>query len=92
MAEENNSKEEKKEENAKSQDVTTGRGYQRVHAPIGRMLLNNLLGGIAWGFGTVLGATIVVALLILLLSKLNSVPIIGDFFSNILQTIQQGSK
>ena len=92
MASEDNSKEEKKEDSAKSPDVTTGRGYQRVHASIVRILLNNLLGGIAWGFGTVLGATLVVALVVLLLTKLNSVPIIGDFFSNILQTIQQGSK
>jgi hypothetical protein len=90
MAEE--SSKEKSEVHSKNTDVTTGRGYQRIHAPISRMLLNNLLGGIAWGFGTVLGATLVVALVVLLLTKLNSVPIIGDFFSNILQTIQQGSK
>lgn len=73
-------------------DVTAGRGHSRVHISTGRIVFNNFLGGLAWGFGTVLGATVVVGLVVILLSKLNSVPIIGNFFSSILQAIQQGSK
>ena len=73
-------------------DVTAGRGHSRVHISAGKIILNNFLGGLAWGFGTVLGATVVVGLVVLLLSKLNSIPIIGDFFSSILQAIQQGTK
>ena len=52
------------------------------------MVFNNFLGGLSWGFGTVLGATVVVGLVIIILSKLDSVPIIGEFFSSILQSIQ----
>jgi hypothetical protein len=69
-------------------DVTAGRGHTRVHISTGKIILNNFLGGLAWGFGTVLGATVVVGLVVLLLSKLNGIPIIGDFFSSILQSIQ----
>lgn len=70
-------------------DVTAGRGHTRIHISTGKIMLNNFLGGLAWGFGTVLGATLVVALVIFVLTKLNEVPIIGDFFKSILQTIQQ---
>jgi len=70
-------------------DVTAGRGHTRIHISTGKVVLNNFLGGLAWGFGTVLGATLVVALVIFVLTKLNNVPVIGDFFSSILQTIQQ---
>ena len=69
-------------------DVDHGRGHTRIHISTGKVILNNFLGGLAWGFGTVLGATVVVALVLFVLSKLDTVPIIGDFFSNILQEIQ----
>lgn len=69
-------------------DIFPGRGHTRVYVSIGKMLFNNFLGGLAWGFGTVLGATLVVALVLLLLSKLDTVPIIGDFISEILKQIE----
>ena len=71
-------------------DVTFGKGSSRIHVPTGRIIINNFFGGLAWGVGTVLGATVIVGLIVLVLSKLNSVPIIGDFFSGILQQIQSG--
>ena len=70
-------------------DVAADRGHTRIHISTGKVILNNFLGGLSWGFGTVLGATLVVALVIFVLTKLNDVPIIGDFFSSILRTIQQ---
>ncbi|OGY23439.1 MAG: hypothetical protein A2172_04390 [Candidatus Woykebacteria bacterium RBG_13_40_15] len=70
-------------------DPTQGRGHSRVHLPTGRVILNNFLGGLAWGVGTVLGATIVVGLVIIILSKISSIPIIGDFIGNILNEIQR---
>ncbi|OGY22265.1 MAG: hypothetical protein A2126_03470 [Candidatus Woykebacteria bacterium GWB1_45_5] len=70
-------------------DVTAGRGHTKIHISTGKVVLNNFLGGLAWGFGTVLGATLVVGLVIFVLSKLNSIPIIGDFINDILQGIQQ---
>jgi hypothetical protein len=69
-------------------DSTQGRGHTRVHLPTGKVILNNFLGGLAWGVGTVLGATVIVALIILLLSKLSVIPVVGNFFINILNQLQ----
>jgi hypothetical protein len=46
------------------------------------IMVGNFLGGLAWGFGSVVGATIVVAIL---LGILGNLPWVGDFtrqFSN----------
>lgn len=45
-----------------------------------RIFWANLLAGLARGIGFVLGGTVLVALLALLLIKLTSVPIIGEWF------------
>ena len=88
MAEKENEKQEEKP-GGEYIDVAAGRGHTRIHISTGKVVLNNFLGGLAWGFGTVLGATLVVGLVIFILSKLNSIPVIGDFISDILQGIQQ---
>ena len=64
------------------------RGYTNIHLSLGKILFNNFLGGLAWGFGTVLGATIVVAVVLFLISKLDTVPFIGDFISRVLHEIE----
>ena len=69
-------------------EVSPDRGHTRIHISTWRMILNNFLGGLFWGLGTVLGATLVVGLVIIILGQLNSVPIVGDFFSDILQSLQ----
>ncbi len=51
-------------------------------------MVNNFLGGLAWGFGTVLGASILAALVILILSRLGTVPLIGHFIARILSEVQ----
>ncbi len=43
--------------------------------------------GMVGGLGGVIGATIVVALLIWLLSLLSSVPLVGRFFDSVEQTV-----
>ena len=51
------------------------------------LMFNNFLSGIAWGLGTVVGATFVVALIVFLFSKLNTAPIIGGYISHIMNNI-----
>lgn len=58
-----------------------------IKASIGKMMFSNFLSGIAWGFGTVVGATFVVTLLIFIVSKLNTAPIIGGYISHVLNNI-----
>lgn len=45
-----------------------------------RVLSHNLLAGIARGFGIVIGASLVVALVTLIIGSLTGIPIIGVFF------------
>ena len=69
-------------------DVSEGKGHSRIYISTGKVVFNNFLGGLAWGFGTVLGATVVVAAVILILSKLIGIPVVGKFFGDIIQQIQ----
>ena len=53
----------------------------------------NFFRGIFFGFGTVIGGTIVVALLIWLLSQFANIPGgFGDFIRYIVNIVQQGKK
>ena len=53
----------------------------------------NFVRGILFGAGSVLGGTVVIALLIWILSLLgNVVPPLGDFFDGITTTIESGVK
>lgn len=50
----------------------------------------SFLRGLLIGFGTALGATIGIGLLLWTLGLLDSVPLIGKLFDNVRETIQQG--
>lgn len=53
----------------------------------------NFVRGILFGAGSVLGGTVVIALLIWILSLLgNVIPPLGDFFDGVTQTIESGTK
>lgn len=56
-----------------------------------RIYWMNLMRGIFFGVGSLLGGTIVVALLLWLLSVLGGAPIIGDFFVEVSDTIEEGT-
>ncbi len=49
----------------------------------------NFFRGIAFGFGSVLGATVVVALVLWVLSWFGGVPVVGNLFHETSQTIQK---
>lgn len=51
------------------------------------IIINNFLGGLAWGLGSVIGATLVVAILVGFLKSINFVPIIGDFTHQVMQDV-----
>lgn len=44
------------------------------------VLLANFIGGLAWGLGSVIGATIIVALLVWILNILGLFDIVRDYF------------
>jgi hypothetical protein len=53
-----------------------------------RLLGLSFIKGVMVGFGSVIGATVLVALFIYLLSQISFVPIVGDFVKDIIQEIQ----
>ncbi|OGY29599.1 MAG: hypothetical protein A3F35_02880 [Candidatus Woykebacteria bacterium RIFCSPHIGHO2_12_FULL_45_10] len=57
------------------------------YSPV-RMAFNNFLSGLAWGVGSVLGATVIVAVILVLISKLDTAPIIGKYVSSVMDYIQ----
>ncbi len=51
-------------------------------------MLDNFLGGMAWGLGTVVGISIIAVSMGFLISKIDLLPIIGDWLANILRHTQ----
>ncbi len=50
--------------------------------------IDNFLGGIAWGFGTTIGFSLVIAVLSFILNKLNFIPFVGDFVNAVIQYLK----
>ncbi len=55
-----------------------------------RIFIDNLLGGIAWGFGSIIGATIIIGVFGLAITRSQHIPLIGDIVQVFLEEIQQG--
>ncbi len=53
-----------------------------------KYLTFKFVGGLATGFGTVVGATILVAFLLFLLGQLKVIPVIGDIAAEIVQIVK----
>lgn len=51
-----------------------------THLSKKQILINNFLGGMAWGFGSVVGATAVIATVTYILKRLGVFDTIGAFF------------
>ncbi len=61
----------------------------KVYNSISQLLLFHFLKGIAFGLGSVLGATIIVSILAYVLSQFEFVPILGEWVKLIVQEIQK---
>ncbi|MEO0443087.1 MAG: DUF5665 domain-containing protein [Pseudomonadota bacterium] len=64
--------------------------FVRIYNSPTRMLLFQFLKGIAFGLGSVIGATIVVSFLISFLAQVEFIPIIGEWAKQIMLEIQKG--
>lgn len=65
--------------------------HEKVSAPVSKkqMMWNNFLGGLFWGIGTALGAILLLTVLGFLVSRLDFVPILGDFIAEITHTVKE---
>ena len=64
--------------------------FVSVHNSTTRMLVFQFARGLAFGFGTVIGATILVSVLSYLLSSVDFIPIIGEWAAEVLRIIDTG--
>lgn len=55
-----------------------------------QIFIDNAIGGLAWGVGSVIGATIIIGLLGLIISRSRNIPLIGDVVNVIIEEINQG--
>ncbi len=54
-----------------------------------QIFLNNFIGGIAWGLGATIGASILLAILGIVAGKINTVPLIGSFVSEVVVFVEE---
>ncbi len=66
--------------------------YEKVHRSSKKMLLDNFLGGISWSLGVFVGGTIVIGAISLIFSKIDLIPVIGDFVAEITRYVQTHSQ
>lgn len=55
-----------------------------------RIITDNFIGGMSWGLGTVIGATIIVGILGLAVVRTKNVPLLGDIVKIFASEIQTG--
>lgn len=70
---------------AKALEIMFASDYIDKH----KLYLNNFIRGMFFSAGGVIGATLVIAILIWILSLFDSVPLVGPLFENTRDTIQQ---
>ena len=59
---------------------------------VGRMLMLSLGRGLAFGLGSVIGASFLVSLVVYSLSQIDFIPVIGDWASQIADEIRSGQQ
>ncbi|MEW7009189.1 MULTISPECIES: DUF5665 domain-containing protein [unclassified Lentilitoribacter] len=62
--------------------------YIKVHNSMPRMLGFQFMRGLAFGLGSVVGATVLVSVLVYFLSTIDFIPIIGEWAKEILIMLQ----
>ena len=62
--------------------------YIEVSQSPGKRFLIGLLGGIGWGVGLTIGTTAILAALGFFASKINFVPIFGQFLAEVIKSAQ----
>ena len=61
--------------------------WLQVHNSLPRLVMFQLYRGLAFGLGTVLGATVVLSIVVWSLSQINFIPVIGDWATQVLEII-----
>ena len=57
-----------------------------------QIFIDNFFGGMAWGLGSVVGATLIVGILGIAIVKSKTIPLVGDVVKVVVTEIQTGIK
>lgn len=63
--------------------------FFRMHENVLKLAIFNMVRGVSYGFGWVMGATILVYILTLVLSQIEFIPILGEFASRLIEQINK---
>ncbi len=63
--------------------------YIETTASIKKRLLLGIAGGIGWGIGLTLGTAAIIVLVSFFVSKIDFVPVLGQFFADVINESQQ---
>ncbi len=64
--------------------------YIKMHDSLWRLGAFQLFRGLAFGLGSVLGATLLVSVLVQLLASMDFIPVLGDWVAQIIDQLQLG--
>lgn len=70
-------------------EVLNAHRFVRLHNSIPKLVLFQLLRGMAFGLGTLLGATLLVSWIVYSLSSIDFIPVIGEWAAEIVNIITQ---
>ena len=73
---------------ARAMEVLSDHRFVRIHNSALRLMWYQFLRGLAFGFGTFLGASALVSVVVLLLSQFEFVPVVGSFVTRVIEEIQ----
>ncbi|HYD35226.1 MAG TPA: DUF5665 domain-containing protein [Vitreimonas sp.] len=61
----------------------------RVYRSRRDLFIDNLVGGVAWGFGSVMGATVIVAIILLILAQVQTLPFVGNVVRIVIEEVRK---
>ena len=64
--------------------------FVAMHNSIWQLLWINFLKGVALGFGTIIGATVVLWIVVSILSQMDFIPIIGEWAARLIEILETG--
>ncbi len=71
-----------------SVDKLNGQAWMRVENSLPRLLWRQLLKGLVLGLGTVMGASVLVSIVVYFLTRIDFIPIIGEWGKEIADVIE----
>lgn len=64
--------------------------HENIYKKKRYIMINNFLGGVMWGMGTVIGGLLIVIILGFVISKIDLVPIVGSWMRDVLTEAYKG--